>query len=134
MSQPHPLYRVGPAEFDSDPGRLQIAHAGLASATSANGTEREGATLALDRVGNGGLSVLAVVGIIVLIPLIPPGQDLAEPLAAESEQAQQVAPTGRWVQPPRTLVSARRRSIERRRQQASRACSATKTAKKSGSG
>jgi len=34
--------------------------AGLASATSANGTEREGATLALDRVGNGGLSVLAV--------------------------------------------------------------------------
>jgi len=25
MSQPHPLYRVGPAEFDSDPNRLQTA-------------------------------------------------------------------------------------------------------------
>lgn len=38
--------------------RLNIV--GLASATSANGSERTGATLALDRVGNGGLSVLAV--------------------------------------------------------------------------
>jgi len=47
---------------------------------------------------------LAVVGIIVLIPLIPPGQDLAEPLTAGSAQVQQIAPTSRWVQPPRTLI------------------------------
>jgi len=48
---------------------------------------------------------LSVVAIIVLIPLIPPGEDLAEPLPpADAEQVQQVAPTSRWVQPPRTLI------------------------------
>jgi hypothetical protein len=50
---------------------------------------------------------LAIVAIVVLVPLIPADQDLAEPIApAGAEQAQQVVPTARWVQPPRTLVFA----------------------------
>lgn len=48
---------------------------------------------------------LAIVAIIVLVPLIPPGENLAEPLApAAADPAQQVGPTARWVQPPRTLI------------------------------
>lgn len=48
---------------------------------------------------------LAIVALVVLVPLIPPGEDLAEPLApAAAEQVQQIAPTSRWVQPARTLI------------------------------
>lgn len=48
---------------------------------------------------------LAIVAILVVLPLIRTSEDLAEPLSpAAAEPARQVAPTSRWVQPPRTLI------------------------------
>lgn len=49
---------------------------------------------------------LVAVAIVVLIPLIPQGEDLAETVAPSPSPilALQVAPTSRWVQPPRTLT------------------------------
>ncbi len=49
---------------------------------------------------------LVVVAIVVLIPLMPPGEDLAETIAPSPSPmlALQMAPTSRWVQPPRTLT------------------------------
>jgi len=70
-------------------------------------------TLALGRIlpKRGGLLVaalplfLAIVAIVVAVPLVSPGQDLAETISAPStEVALQIAPTSAWVQPPRTLV------------------------------